>query len=304
MKPTSLSSDPGPVKATPLNLCARDHVGAAFGAILADCLAQMRGNAIGAAHSDEPEYIHQMRVGLRRLKSALRLFGAQLPAPPALADELDWLAATLGQVRDWEVLSGDTVTSLTRLCPGETGLINLRAATGKIARQHRQAVAKALALPRFSGLIHTLETWGEQLQEQGAQPGEHDLQYLADKSLRHAFNAIKRRSKHAANASQRHRIRIAAKRLRYAIEFFAGLYAPRKIRRFAKEVTRLQQTLGELNDAAVAQELLRDLARRKPDLANSAGFARGALAARAEQQLSQLAPRLRQLRRARAPFAC
>ncbi len=303
MKPTSLSSVSGPVKATSIQLGARDGVLAAFGAILADCLAQLRGNASGAAHGDDPEYIHQMRVGLRRLKSALRLFGARLPVPPALPDELDWLAATLGQARDWDVLSGDTVSGLTRQCPGETGLLTLRAATGKIARRQRHEVTRALALPRFASLIQALHGWGEHLREQAAQAAEHDLRQFADKSLRHALSALNRRSEHTANAGQRHRIRIAAKRLRYAVEFFTSLYAPRKVRRFAKEVARLQQTLGELNDAAVAQELLRDLARRKPDLAGSAGFARGALAARAAQQLAQLAPRLRRLRQARAPFA-
>ena len=86
-----------------------------------------------------------------------------------------------------------------------------------------------------------------------------------------------------------HRMRIAAKRTRYATEFFQGLHSTGRVKRYIKRLTTLQDALGWLNDAAVADGLLRQVGKSHPELANSANFARGFLCGRTPQDVRELA---------------
>ena len=87
----------------------------------------------------------------------------------------------------------------------------------------------------------------------------------------------------AATSVERHEVRIAAKKLRYAAEFFAPLFADRRARAYVRSLSRLQSTLGVLNDVATAERLLAELAPPEttsaPRVAYAAGLARGWMAA-------------------------
>jgi CHAD domain-containing protein len=104
-----------------------------------------------------------------------------------------------------------------------------------------------------------------------------------------------------ADAPRRHRLRIAAKRMRYATEFFESLYPARQVRPFIKALAALQDVLGRLNDAAVAQQLLRELAQQQPAQALGAGFVCGLLSAREQQTRRKLCKRWKALRRTAPP---
>jgi len=88
----------------------------AFGAVLDECLAHICRNAIGLADGDPDqrvEHVHQMRVAIRRLRSALRIFLCWVPPPPAvLVEELRGLFATLGEARDSDVLGSGTFSRI------------------------------------------------------------------------------------------------------------------------------------------------------------------------------------------------
>lgn len=75
----------------------------------AGCLAQVHANERGVVAGHDPSSVHQMRVGLRRLRSARDLFAPVIPAFPGLDDELRWIASELGAARDWEVLARSTL---------------------------------------------------------------------------------------------------------------------------------------------------------------------------------------------------
>ncbi|VXC19216.1 Inorganic triphosphatase YgiF, contains CYTH and CHAD domains (fragment) [Burkholderia sp. 8Y] len=79
----------------------------------------------------------------------------------------------------------------------------------------------------------------------------------------------------------RHRARIAAKKLRYATEFFASLFERRAVKHYISALSDLKDDLGWRNDVVVASRLLRSLGETKPEAAAGAGFARGFLASRA-----------------------
>jgi CHAD domain-containing protein len=105
----------------------------------------------------------------------------------------------------------------------------------------------------------------------------------------------------AADAPARHRLRIAAKRMRYATEFFASLYPPRHVRPFVRALSSLQDTLGHLNDAAVTRKALRELATQQPAQALGAGFVIGLLTEREPAALEKMCKRWKALRRRRRP---
>jgi len=100
------------VKAQPLPLDAAMTVEQVFLAICGNCLEQVSGNQDGVAAGEDVESLHQMRVGLRRLRSALGMFKTLLALPDALKTELDWLGGALGEARDWDVLAGNTLAHL------------------------------------------------------------------------------------------------------------------------------------------------------------------------------------------------
>ena len=85
-----------------------------------------------------------------------------------------------------------------------------------------------------------------------------------------------------ASSRARHRVRIAAKNTRYAIEFFQSLYRSKQVRPFVDVLSMLQDELGRLNDAAVADCLLKELHDRQAHPDQSAGFIRGYLTSRIE----------------------
>ncbi len=116
----SQSQAPAIVRARPLRLARELNVEEGFRLIIANCLAQVQANEAAVTEGNDPEGIHQMRVGLRRLRSALRLFKDLAPCPQPLLDDLSWLGKELGEARDWEVLLDSTLPRIAKAVPEQT----------------------------------------------------------------------------------------------------------------------------------------------------------------------------------------
>ncbi|HEV2608618.1 MAG TPA: CHAD domain-containing protein, partial [Noviherbaspirillum sp.] len=119
------------------------------------------------------------------------------------------------------------------------------------------------------------------------------LQKFARKTIaRHHRKLLKRgKGLDTAPAEARHEVRIVAKKTRYATEFFQSLFPSGQVRHYVDALSALQDELGWMNDAAVADGLLRELQEKQPERAASAGFARGYLLARTESGSRQLCKR-------------
>lgn len=281
-------------RAKPLRLHTDSTIEQGFARIAANCLAQIRGNRAGLVGSDEPEFVHQMRVGLRRLRSALSLFKPWIALPAALVDEIAWLGQSLGAARDAEVLVGSTLPKL--LCADN--LLDLqRAAAAEAQRCRREAVA-AVDSARYRKLIAELTQWLKSKGWRAASPAPEGLsEPLAAASKRLLRRRLKKLRAQTlllqaqANAENRHALRIAVKKLRYASEFFSAFASP-KAGASLSRLSALQELLGQLNDAEVAQARLQDLARAQPALREPAAFARGVLWAQTQQQIKAVAPLL------------
>ncbi|MEG3151200.1 CHAD domain-containing protein [Sphingomonas sp. ZT3P38] len=248
---------PAAVKAEPILLDRTGDAGDAFQAIAQACIRHFRLNEALLLPSGGVEPLHQARVGLRRLRSALSLYGpflAEGGPPPMLRSELRWLAAELGEVRNIDVLA--------RRFDGD---VRDRLAAARTQRfdQVRDELASARTRLLMLDLAEwlALDTWrtgaGEAL-DRAILPFAHDL-------LDRQRARVKRLGKGLAGLGPRHRhaVRIEVKKLRYAAEFFAALYPAgkpaRRHARFIATIETLQDLLGELNDIAVAPDLLAQL---------------------------------------------
>jgi inorganic triphosphatase YgiF len=297
------------LKAEPIALASGMTVEQGLQTIAGNCIAQIQGNETGVIQGGDPEYVHQMRVGLRRLRSLLKLYADLAPLPAGLDDELRWLGGELGAARDWEVLAGDTLSDAMQEETGEPALPPLQQAAQAQAEVNRQQAAAAVTSVRYARLLLNLIAWlhGERWRRDAppdrAQALAAPLKGFAKRVLKEGERRMRRRARDLAHADapRRHRLRIAAKRMRYATEFFESLYPARQVRPFIKTLAALQDVLGQLNDAAVAQQLLRELAQRQPAQALGAGFVSGLLFAREQQARRKLCKRWKALRRTAPP---
>ena len=206
---------------------------AAAGAILQAALAQARSNARGAIDSPDAEHLHQLRVGLRRYRSALRLFRDLLRKKPRrrLARRSRQAMEPLGVVRDWDVC----IEWLQGVgAPKDL----LRRAKGR-----REIVRESLEPVDLSQLEPPASAWKE---------NSGSLEQLRLRALPKARRQVTKRLRGIDwnAAEERHRLRIAVKRLRYATDSLGGQ---------TRALERLQDRLGELNDLAVARGLLAHL---------------------------------------------
>jgi triphosphatase len=281
---------PAAVKATPVALSKDMNVEQAFQAIASNCLAHMQANDEGVAMRHDVESVHQMRVGMRRLRSALGMFKGVLHLPEEMQKELDWLAGELGDARDWDVLAGSTLPAVAKDVPDPAQINGVQQAAKDKAQEHHVAAAAAVGSPRYTKLMLNITRWVQTMgwhddKEAMAAAGkklEQPVLKFAHQILERDQRRLRTRARNlrAATPEARHRVRIAAKKARYAAEFFESLFAPKAVRPYVEGLTGLQDELGFLNDAAVADRLLTDMSAAKPELQASAGFVKGFLAAR------------------------
>jgi CHAD domain-containing protein len=248
-------------------------------------------NDPAARIGSDPEAIHQARVATRRLRSDLKTLEPVLErsAPDRLRDELHWIGGLLGSVRDADVLIArvEETGRLSRLQPDATSTIVAELERDR-RRSHRELVA-ALASRRYTALVETLIDAAEAppLAEgvDGDLRARPRMRKLVDKSWRRVSRAVKRLETEPDDAAL-HEIRKRAKRVRYAAELAAAATdEDAGADRLADRLADVQDVLGELQDAVVAEERLEGLVRDER-ITGGAAFAAGKLACAMEHARS------------------
>ena len=287
-----------PVKANPVDLPAGCNARNGFKVIGFDCLKQVIDNVTALARGD-PEGVHQMRVGLRRLRAAMSLFGDLLDDDQAAAikTELKWLAGELTPAREFEVFTERVIVPIKQR-HGRFGS-GVSSFCKEVAGKHRAALARArdgVASARFRALVFEVAVWLEggrwtnPADDSVRIRGEVPIEVFAAEQLRRRLRKVRKRGKQLAqlDANKRHRLRIQVKKLRYAAEFFSGLFqnkkAMRRQKKFMPALERLQDGLGDLNDIAVDERLIASAA--VPKRAFAAGLLTGREEARENAALS------------------
>jgi inorganic triphosphatase YgiF len=240
----------------------------AFAAILRACLRHLLESLPAAEDGSDPEGVHQLRVALRRLRSALDLMGpvGSLSQLDALRLEAGWLAQNLSAARDWDIFQGQTLPMVAKACPAVAGF----EALAEVAAKRRQAayhkVRATLADSRCTRFLIGLGGWIEARGWRSGEISAENLELLAAPAIDFAGKALStrhakvlKRGRHfkSLGVGELHRLRLAAKKLRYLADFLLPLYDDRKsVKQFSRRLAGLQEELGCYNDMAVTASLL------------------------------------------------
>ena len=212
-----------------------------FAPLFAAALARVEVNARGVAQSADPEFLHQLRVGLRRLRTVQRAFRI-----PATKRRLRKFKPALAAARDWDVFCGWLENA--RVSPELKSLARRKRAA---ARRQAQHVLSSRAFDQF------LRCARRCVHETKASPLKA-LEAFHRKALKTAQRIDWQ------HEEDRHALRIRIRRLRYACEFFAAFFPGTQYAAYLKRVKALQDLLGELNDIAVARRLLKEMKAEPP----------------------------------------
>ncbi|RIX40052.1 MAG: CHAD domain-containing protein [Rhodocyclales bacterium GT-UBC] len=243
---------PRPVKAGKPQLDAALSPIAAFVALATREQACWQANLHGALASENPEFVHQYRVALRRLGTLLRIFKPLLPKSFSAywTNEFKRLAGVTGEIRDLDVMSKEILQPMLCSESDDAGAGLVKLAQDCCAKDHRQAEAAlgnlfdGVPLLRF---IRDINALADQQVDNIQSFAESRVARLHLKAVKRFTAVVKDPTPAAA-----HRFRIALKHLRYACEFFANLFDEAQMSQYAKDVAGLQDELGFLNDLHVA----------------------------------------------------
>jgi CHAD domain-containing protein len=258
------------LKAQPSFLPEGSLAADAFRLTLLHCKWHITAN-MPAVEARDMEGMHQLRVGLRRLRVALSSFGGDFRNPQleAIRIRAKSLAGRLAPARDLDVFSNELFEPAAT-ANGALDAFEILRKRAQVAR--RSAWDDAVMLVTGPGFRVFLGDLNEAIDRRlwtGLFPGqghatkgmlafEAPCARLADRMLAHRLKGAKKRARHLESLSdtERHDLRIALKKLRYTAEFFAPFYDKRKVEKFLSRLSRMQDVLGALNDVAVARKTL------------------------------------------------
>ncbi len=277
------------------------------------CLAHMLRSE-PAALAGKIEGVHQIRVATRRLRSMLSALKKMLPEAERrwVSDEIKVLTAALGPARNLDVFATELLPPARDEAPDQPGWDELTAATERARADAHRRVSDEIRSPHYTATMLRLLRWFEGRGWRRAANAAPDqaltvaIGSVAPAVLDRRRRSVRKRSRHFRRlpARGRHRLRIAVKKLRYAIELLDSLYDARDARPFIKRLKRVQNELGHANDVRVAYSLVIELGRSAAHVEPIAD-AGGQLLARHQRALAEdekkLRRRLRRLNQAR-PF--
>jgi len=294
-----------PVKAKRVDLDPTWDLGRVAASVIASGLAQVQANEDGMLGAVDIEYLHQLRVGVRRLRSSMSALSPALPAGTLapLKSELKWLGVRLGTARDWDVFRDESLPLLTRgladVCePAVLDELALAAAArGAGAGHGARAAWRSRRTSRLLLDLGCVTAGGGfiAVNEAMRQPAPPYCAALLTRRLERVVR-LGKKAGGRASISNLHALRIAVKKLRYAVEFFGALYSADRVSRYRARLVKLQDSLGRLCDAAGMPERVREAL---PSNATLVDVVRGWSACVVHEERQRFAGLWRQFRRGR-----
>ena len=252
------------VKRQTIRLVKNDSASAVFSATACALLAKLRANESGARAGRDPEYLHQMRVTVRRLRAILSLYTGLIGRrqQKKAAQELKWLARALGPARDSDVFINDLWPPLRDVLSNGILIETLHAEWLAQRRRNARIAHRALASRRYRRLMLKLERWlSEEAWRDHTAAGE--LAAWNRQAREFARHELARRAGRVRgyghmlgelDAAALHRLRIAIKKLRYVMDALSPLFRQAHVKAMLESLSSLQDILGALNDVAVAAQ--------------------------------------------------
>lgn len=258
---------PGTLDIGPTTVDDSLTVGQVAFAVMREQFATLLAHEPGTRIGEDPEELHDMRVASRRLRAAIKVFGEALPVRlRGMEAEIKWLATALGEVRDLDVQLEQLEAWISEADPEDREpLKELRGVLEDRREKARRAMFRVLDSQRYARLVESLEL----LLRRGPSPRSKaagrpvlavapDLAWARYHKVRKAGGRITEGSP----AGDYHDLRKKGKRLRYALEFFSGVYG-KAIRERIPPLKTMQDVLGDHQDAVVAIDHLRGLSEAR-----------------------------------------
>jgi inorganic triphosphatase YgiF len=288
-------------------------IAAAFQVIGRSVLRHIAANE-PAVRAADPDGVHQMRVGVRRLRAAIAVFSELLDCKQTqqIKRDLKWWAGKLGPVRDLDVFLKGKIALFEGADSPTAGLPELKSELIYRRDVAAESAKATIATARYRLLIFSILEWiedGKWLQ-QSRSHGKRKIRPFAAHLFERRTKKARRKAKRVGEvaAPKRHKLRIAIKKLRYALYFFESLFShngsTKALSRYKKYLQDLQDNLGALNDIAVHQKLAIKLAAGsggpKPELVSfAAGMIAGCERSEIQPILAEVTKTARKLRGAK-----
>jgi len=253
---------------TPAPVTSDQTVSEAFATIMRHNFLYLREWENTARAWEDIEGVHQVRVTIRRMRSALSLFRAAIPKTASIhwAEEMRWAAGELGMARDLDVFISEGLSTVAGKMPlsGCEGL--LRLAEQRRARAYEEQARGMLDSSRYRDFKVGFQAWYEGLEWENAELKKKHAKCLAKNLVPFSRELMDKQERKVLaagshvdrqNADAMHRLRIECKKLRYAAEFFRPLFAG--MNGFIAHMKGLQDLLGLMNDVSVTSGLLKTL---------------------------------------------
>ena len=257
------------VKATAYMIPPDATADEAFRLTLQHCKWHIMANIPAVLEVREVEGVHQLRVALRRLRVALAAFGKEFrtPAIEALRMRAKILAQGLAPARDMDVFLDELFEPAAEANGSLEAFALLRERAQSARHQAWDDAVREVSGLAFHTFLHDLgdaidqRLWYDNASPEALAAFEAPARQLADKMLAKRLRSAKKRARKLETLSEpeRHKLRIALKKLRYSLDFFASLYPEGAVKPFQKRLSRMQDILGLLQDVAVARSTLKHL---------------------------------------------
>ena len=279
-----------------------------FVRIMEGCLSHFHANYLGVLRGDQ-EAVHQMRVGLRRMKSCIQVYKKLIPIELTehIRDTTSWLNEELGPIRDWDVFLS-SLTAVQNHFPHRKGLKRVVTLGAGLRSIHHVQLDERLQSQRYHQWVLQLgdwiynRRWNEDLRRKQRMRVLQPIEDYADQVLKQAnkklviagdnFDSLPSDAKHA--------LRIRVKQFRYALQFFRDLYGKKTVQKLSQFLGELQDDLGQLNDLNATGKLLNEIGMSQTNPVRA--LLEGWYGARQIQQLDHANSSWRQVVRAPLPW--
>ena len=265
---------PAPRRAQSVRLAKDMPAGLAFQVIARSCLLHLRANEASVRSAAGADSVHQLRVAVRRLRSALVAFGDLMPRDERhrVSGSVRWIAQECGRARELDVFLADVVQPLLARLPGEKNLERFAELVEAARRDAYSTIAATLESKEYTDTLLALEAWVEGDRWRKADGADIPIRSFAKTVLKRLHRKLTKGVGKVEELDEEalHRLRIRAKKLRYASEFFRSLFPGGSAKAYIGLLTTIQDRLGTLNDALVARQIVasfKDQGRMSDDTA-------------------------------------
>ncbi len=268
LQPLTINEAKPPSKSRPIHIASEQSLNQVVRQIFLNCLDQALANESSVLYIDDIEGVHQMRVGLRRLRAAFKLFRSLIPKQ-ITSEQIAPLTSVLqqlGEARDWDVFIDESLLPMSQSTEHTQMGVLLSEANERRTAIYRQLQSMFSEPAYNSGLNHLYHwiddfAWNHQISGKRQRRLEWSISQFAHSQLQKQHDKIiaYHENLEALDTEELHDLRIEIKKQRYAVEFLQPLYPKQDSNRYQRALKQLQDSLGQANDITTAHRLLSEL---------------------------------------------